>query len=451
MKAERLTAELTRIRSLLEEPKPDLRGAFMATRELLTRSPCKRELEEIREAAILILERLTQSALHSERDRQVQVSRLIRAIRRVESLDSETLLPMIEEITPWIAEAALRGGRREPLPNFDPGLFSEALRALDAWESGDDPDEPPVNLVLSSGGGETPLNLRWHDLYRRLGRIITTEHRGRSSWARERKAITEAVAILGADLVEASALIGRKDGATIHWAHGLSDDVLTRPEAVMEALLAEESGYWARVSELEEALARSQEVVGQFQNLLRRAENALMASRDETFVDVATGLPNRFAFLARLARELETVAGEKRPGESFSLIFIHVDEHAELTHSLGRDRAARVLGALATRLTLLPAPEDYLARWSEESFVILVPGTDGPTALALAKGMHASLSRERYELIDALVTLRLGVGVVAWREGLGLTEERLLALAEVEAKAALVDGSFPVRLADPKA
>ncbi|MEO5346370.1 MAG: diguanylate cyclase [Magnetococcus sp. YQC-9] len=449
MKSERLTSELTRIRSLIEEPQPDLRGAFMAIRDLLTRGPCQREMGEIREAAILILEKLTLSALNGERERQVRVSRLIRFLRRVERLDSEELIPMIEEIAPWIAEAALRGGRREPLPFFDPELVAEALRALSAWEHGEEEAEALPDVVLSSGGGQTPLNLQWHDLYRRLGRIITTEHRGRASWARERKAITEAVAALGADLVEASALIGRKDGANVSWAHGLSDEILTRPEAVMAALLAEEQGYWARVEELETALARSQAVVGQFQNLLRRAENALMSSRDETMVDTATGLPNRFALLARLARSLEPVAGEKRAREMFALMMIFVDEHAEMTKSLGRDRTAQVLNGMASRLALLPAPDDYLARWSEESFVVLCPGADATTAMAAAKALHASLARERYELTDALVTLRLGVGVAVWQEG--MTGERLLAQAELEAKAALEDGSLPVRLADSKA
>ncbi|MBF0341307.1 MAG: diguanylate cyclase [Magnetococcales bacterium] len=448
MKAERLTGELTRIRALLEEPKPDLRGAFMAVRELLTRGPCTRELAEVKDAAILILERLTLPALNGERERQVQVSRLIRAVRRVERLESEELLPLMEEIAPWIEEAASRGGRREPLPPFAPELVAEALRTLEVWESGAEEEAAP-QVVLSSGGGSTPANLQWHDLYRRLGRIITTQHRSRASWARERKGMTEAVATLGADLVEASALIGRKDGANAAWAHGLSDEVLSRPEAVMEALLAEEQGFWSRVTELEKALARDQQVVSQFQNLLRRAENALMASRDESFVDLSTGLPNRFAFLARLARVMEPAPGstEKKPaGGVFAVMFVRVDEHAEMTRSMGRERVSQLMAALSARLTLLPRPEDYLARWSEEYFSLLCPGLDGPGGLALANSMHSALSRERYELSDMLVTLRLGIGVAPWRAG--VTEERLLAQAEVEAKSALEEGSQPVRMAD---
>ncbi|MBF0191292.1 MAG: diguanylate cyclase [Magnetococcales bacterium] len=446
MRSERLTTELTRIRALLEEPKPDLRGAFMATRELLTRGPCVRELAEVKEAALLILERLTLPALAGEREKQLQVSKLMRAVRRAERLESEELEPLVAELAPWIEEAATRGRHREPLPSFAPEVAIQAMQALEAWDKVEEEEAPVV--VLSSGGGQTPANLQWHDLYRRLGRIISTEHRSRSSWARERKGMTDAVAVLGADLVEASALIGRKDGANASWAHGLSDEVLTRPDAVMAALLAEERGYWARVAELETALARSQEVVGQFQNLLRRAENALMASRDETLVDTHTGLPNRFAFLAHLARVLEPLPGEKHPPRKFSLIFIRVDEYDEMTKSLGRERVTQVIAALAARMTTLPGAEEYLARWSEECFALLCPGADGASALALAHSMHASLIRERYELNDALVILRLGFGVVPWIDG--LTEERLLGLAELESKAALEEESQPVRLADPK-
>ncbi|MBF0212447.1 MAG: diguanylate cyclase, partial [Magnetococcales bacterium] len=445
--AERLTTELARIRALLEEPQPDLRGAFMAARELLERGPCLRELAEVKESAILILERLTLPALTGERERQVQVSRLIRGVRRSERLDAEELEPLVAEIEGWIHEAAARAGRREPMPAFAPELMVEALRAIDIWERGAEEEEAP-RVILSSGGAPTPVNLQWHDLYRRLGRIITTEHRSRSAWARERKGITEAVAALGADLVEASALIGRKDGANATWAHGLSDDVLTRPDTVMEALLTEERGFWARVTELDAALARGQEVVRQFQDLLRRAENALMASRDETFIDASTGLPNRFAFLARLARLMEPAPGEKQPSGMFSLIFIRVDEHDELTRSLGRERAGQVLTALAGRISTLPGPDEYLARWSEECFAVLCSGMDGAAAHALAMTFHGSLIRERYELTDALVTLRLGFGVVPWVAG--ITGERLVALAELESQSALEEGSHPVRLADPQ-
>ncbi|MBF0627388.1 MAG: GGDEF domain-containing protein [Magnetococcales bacterium] len=447
MKAERLTSELTHIRELLEEPKPDLRGAFLAARELLTQGPCQRELAEVKESAIQILERLTLPALNGEREKQVQVSRLIRAIRRSEQLNDDTLEPLIAEIAPWIAEAAERAGRREPLPSFAPELLTLALQTLAVPDLEETEEAPQV--VLSSGGNQTPTNLQWHDSYRRLGRIITTEHRNRSAWARERKGLTDAVTALGADLVEAAALIGHQETATPGWNQTLGDDLLTRPDAVMETLRIEEQKFWSRVTELETALAQNQEVVGRFQNLLRRAENSLMASRDETLVDPLTGLPNRFSFLARLARSMEPAPGEKRPAAGvFAVIFLRVDEHDELTRTLGRERVNQVIAALAGQLGSLIESDTYLARWNEESFALLCPGAEAATALNLATGLHATLSRERYEWADVLIHLRLGCGVVPWVAG--ITEERLLGLAEQEAKNALKDGSNPVRLADPQ-
>lgn len=445
MKSERLTNELTRIRSLLEEPKPDVRGAFMAARELLTRGPCLRELADVKESAIQILERLTLPALNKEREQQLQVSRLIRALRRAERLDDDSLEPMIAQIAPWIEEAADRSGRHEPTPGFAPDRIVAALQAIAAWEQGEE-EEPPPAVVLPSSGNPTPNNLQWHDLYRRLGRIITTQHRGRSAWARERKAMTEAVAALGADLVEAAALIGRPDGGNASWTHGLSDDLLTRPETVMETLRTEEQDYWKRVAELEEALSRNQEVVARFQNLLRRAENALMDSRDETLVDPLTSLPNRFAFLARLARVMEPKPGEKQPPAPFAVILLRIDELEELTRTLGRERVNQVIVALSRQMATLHGSEEYLARWGEESFALLCPGKEREAAFLLANGLHATLSRERYEWADALINLRLGCGVVPW--GAGVTAERLLGVAEQEARAALEKGAQPVRLVE---
>lgn len=448
MKSERLTHELTRIRALLEEPKPDLRGAFMAARELLTVGPCVRELAEVKETAMQILERLTLPALNKEREKQLQVSRLIRAIRRAERLDDDTLEPLIAEIAPWIESAADRTGRHEPTPPFPPESIIAALHAIAAWEHGDEEESAP-NVVLPSSGNPTPANLQWHDLYRRLGRIITTQHRIRSGWARERKGLTDAVAALGADLVEATATIGRPDGVSASWHHGLSDDLLTRPDAVMETLRDEEHKYWMRVAELEEALTRNQEVVSRFQNLLRRAENALMDSRDATLVDPVTDLPNRFAFIARLTRVMEPNPGEKHPPVPFTIILLRIDDLEELNRMLGRERWNQVVVAMSRQLASLLTSEEYLARWSEESLTVLCPGRESAAALLLANGLHSTLSRERYEWGDALVTLRLGCAVVPWSSG--MTAEGLVGVAEQTAKAALEQGSQPVRLIEPRA
>ncbi|MBF0614673.1 MAG: diguanylate cyclase [Magnetococcales bacterium] len=446
MKSERLSHELIRIRAMLDEPQPELRAAFMAARELLTRGPCLRELAEIKESAIQILERLTIPALHKEREKQLQVSRLIRLVRRAERLDDAELEPLLAEIAPWIEEAADRTGRLEPDPPFAPERMALALQKLSAWEDGEQEEESALKVVLPSSGNPTPANLQWHDLYRRLGRIITTQHRSRAAWARERKALTEAVAILGEDLVEAAALIGRQNNGNASWTHSLSDDLLTRPDTVMETLLDEEQKYWQRVAELEEVLTRNQEVVNRFQNLLRRAENALMDTRDETLIDPLTGLPNRFAFLARLARVMEPPPGEKQPAVPFAVLVVRMDEQEELLRILGRERLNQVIVAMARHMATLHGPEDYLSRWSEECFALLCPGKEAQAALLLANGMHSILSRERYEWADVLIHLRLGCGVVPWSAG--ATVERLMGVAEQEAKVALEKGSQPVRLAE---
>ncbi|MBF0165509.1 MAG: diguanylate cyclase [Magnetococcales bacterium] len=149
--------------------------------------------------------------------------------------------------------------------------------------------------------------------------------------------------------------------------------------------------------------------------------------------------------MARLARAMEPPAGKKHVEEPFVVIVARVAEYAEMVEALGRDRVNRAMAALASRLSVLPRPEDYLARWSEENFAILCPATGQGAAMALATTMEAELRNVRFELSDALVSIRLGYGVVAYQDD--MTEERVMAAAEMEAKGALEEGAKPVQVA----
>ncbi|MBF0127144.1 MAG: diguanylate cyclase [Magnetococcales bacterium] len=436
MKREETTLHLKRIRALLDGQTPDIRQAQELIKSLLLQGPCVRELAEIREAALMILERLTMPALSGEKGKQNQVTGLIRTIRKPESLDIEAILAATEEIAPWIEAAA--GKRGEAPPSVTPELVTTALQALGVLEP------VPAEETGDRKSPPTPAT-RWREIHRLLGRLIVRERHARAAWAREKKGLQDAVTALAGDLVESSLIIGRKEGAGETWVKELTGQLLTRPDAVLAALLEEEQGFLAREREVETALARSQEAVTQFQTLLRRAERALMDTRDETLIDIFTGLPNRFAFLARLTKALEPAAGKKEPAEPFAVIFIRVDEYPEMIRALGRDRVNRVLSALASKIAALPRPEDYLARWGDETFALLCPATDTATAVSLATTLQGALFRVQFELSDALVSVRLGFGVVPYQPE--MTDERLLGLAELESKAALEEGAKPVQVA----
>ncbi|MBF0428601.1 MAG: diguanylate cyclase [Magnetococcales bacterium] len=437
MLKEGMTASLTHILTLLREPQPDMAQAIEEISSLLIQGPCLRERIDIKDAAVLILERLTWPALTGDRTKQAYLTRLIRGIRDLKSLDGAAIEPYVEKIAPWIEAVAKTVKRGELPPPFSPDLAKEALLACGISEMAD--EDLPFTL------GQPTADALWYDLYRLLGRIILREQRSRAAWAREKRGLQEAIAILAGDLVESSLIISRKGEMDESWVKEASTKILTHPLEVMDALLAEEKAFFTRVEEAEAALVRSQEAVVQFQGLLRQAEHTLMDTRDETLVDIFTGLPNRFAFLARLAQVMEPLPGEKVPPLPFVVLFIRVDAYAEMLQAVGRNRVLRVMSALASRMALLVRPEDHLSRWSEETFALLCPGIEISTAVNIASTLHKALDRKQFELSDALVTVRLGIGVVPHHPD--MSEEHLLGLAELNAKASLEEDAKPIQVA----
>jgi diguanylate cyclase (GGDEF)-like protein len=152
--------------------------------------------------------------------------------------------------------------------------------------------------------------------------------------------------------------------------------------------------------------------------------------------------------MARLAQAMEPAPGAKYPSAPFALIFIRVDEYAEMIETLGRDRVNRVMSALASKINSLLQCEEYLARWSEETFALLCPNVLTAVALTLATNLQKVLNPLQFELSDALVTMRLGFGVVPHQPD--MTEEHLLSLAELKAKAALQEGALPIQVVEEK-
>jgi diguanylate cyclase (GGDEF)-like protein/PAS domain S-box-containing protein len=82
--------------------------------------------------------------------------------------------------------------------------------------------------------------------------------------------------------------------------------------------------------------------------------------------DSLTHLPNRSALLERL-----TAACEEQPRPS-ALLLLAVDRLRPITDSLGHRVGDRLLQEIAQRIQGCLHPQDYLARWGDDAFVVLM-------------------------------------------------------------------------------
>ncbi len=93
--------------------------------------------------------------------------------------------------------------------------------------------------------------------------------------------------------------------------------------------------------------------------------------------DDLTGLLNHGTFQEWLARSVDE-------GKPFSLIMLDLDEFKAINDALGHQAGDRVLRDVARAIVTAGRESDHVFRYGGDEFTLLLPGTDGPGAVAVA-------------------------------------------------------------------
>jgi diguanylate cyclase (GGDEF)-like protein/PAS domain S-box-containing protein len=117
--------------------------------------------------------------------------------------------------------------------------------------------------------------------------------------------------------------------------------------------------------------------------------------------DALTGVANRGVAVETLGRHLDGARGG-----GCGLLFLDLDDFKGVNDRLGHVVGDRVLVEAAARLQELAGPDDVVARFGGDEFVLLRPGADRAELLGLAERLEA-----RMRAPFAVVPERLRVGV----------------------------------------
>ncbi|HEX5849888.1 MAG TPA: PAS domain S-box protein [Rubrobacter sp.] len=96
------------------------------------------------------------------------------------------------------------------------------------------------------------------------------------------------------------------------------------------------------------------------------------------FHDHLTDLPNRRLFLDRLHGALDRTRG--RTNRQVAVLFMDLDDFKSVNDSLGHEAGDLILNAVAGRMESCLRPEDSLARFGGDEFVVLLEAIRGPEA-----------------------------------------------------------------------
>jgi diguanylate cyclase (GGDEF)-like protein len=153
---------------------------------------------------------------------------------------------------------------------------------------------------------------------------------------------------------------------------------------------------------------------------------ALLEAEQATVLDALTGLPNRTALLERLAQVL---AGAKRQGLQFALLFLDLDNFKPLNDQHGHVFGDQVLCLAAARMLSVVREVDTVSRHGGDEFLILLPGLHQPGDAQTVAGKLIAAIGAPMTLDGRTVSVTASVGIALYPED-GDTPETLVARAD---------------------
>jgi diguanylate cyclase (GGDEF)-like protein/PAS domain S-box-containing protein len=129
------------------------------------------------------------------------------------------------------------------------------------------------------------------------------------------------------------------------------------------------------------------------------------------FHDYLTDLPNRQLFVDRLRKALDRTT--RKRGRKVAVLFTDLDEFKIINDSLGHEAGDVLLTLVAQRLKHCLRPEDTLARFGGDEFVVLIEDIEGPeVAVRVAERITEELRRPFFlEGRELFAPSSIGIGL----------------------------------------
>lgn len=151
-------------------------------------------------------------------------------------------------------------------------------------------------------------------------------------------------------------------------------------------------------------------------------------------VDSVTGLFNHRAMQQRLAQIFEQASIQHT---SFSIIMMDLNNFKRFNDTYGHPVGDEILRCVARVLRTESRSSDILGRYGGDEFIIILPNTDTPTAINVAKRLRDSMDREGFRLRgdQRVIPVTLSFGLATYPVD-STNRHELLAIADANLYAA---------------
>lgn len=144
--------------------------------------------------------------------------------------------------------------------------------------------------------------------------------------------------------------------------------------------------------------------------LATRAWRPVEFWHDQAITDQLTGVYNRHHLFNMGKRLYRRSFHSKKP---LSLALVDIDDFKEVNDTHGHNIGDEVLANLAWRIRTEMRPEDLVARFGGEEFVIMLQDTDEQSAVKAIERLQEVLRREQVQTSKGMIPVALSVGLTS--------------------------------------
>ncbi|WP_455823034.1 diguanylate cyclase [Pseudomonas graminis] len=169
---------------------------------------------------------------------------------------------------------------------------------------------------------------------------------------------------------------------------------------------------------------REHEVAERLKSLAERVANMeqeaqgyrehLEVQRQKALIDPLTGLPNRAAWSERLDQEVNLW---HQRGNNLSLAMLDLDHFKRINDGYGHLAGDKVLKIIASVLRKRLRPNDFIARFGGEEFVLVMPDSSLADALAAGDVLRSAIEACPFHFKGEPVTITVSMGVAQFQPG----------------------------------
>jgi diguanylate cyclase (GGDEF)-like protein len=164
-----------------------------------------------------------------------------------------------------------------------------------------------------------------------------------------------------------------------------------------------------------------------FNIMAARLEKSQKALEEMASHDSLTEVYNRGEFYRRLNSEIQR---SKRYGHVFSMLLTDIDYFKEINDTYGHQVGDKVLQDIAAVIQKQVRPEDVVARYGGDEFVLILPETPIANALKLAERIRGAIAAHTIHLTEKLTTnLTVSIGAADFPKD-GKTADKLIAASD---------------------